>query len=743
MKFANVKLIFQREVRDQLRDRRTLFMIAVLPLVLYPLLGLSFFQIAQFLREQPSRVLVTGLPQIADVPPLVEDDRFAAQWLSDPRQAQLYNLQFAPATTGESSQQENEQIAASAREAVQRGEYEAVIVFPDDFGRRLEECRQQLIDRRERTENTAPAPLDIPRPVIYFNTASEKSLLAYDRLSNILRQWSEAIGQQNLKDSALPLTVARPFELAREDVSDAPQRSAAMWSKILPFVLLIWALTGAFYPAVDLCAGEKERGTLETLLSSPARRSEIVTGKLLTVMLFSMATSILNLISMGLTGVLIISHLTSSAAGSPFGVPSLMTPVWLLIALVPIAALFSALCLALAAFARSSKEGQYYLMPLMLVTLPLVILPMGPGMELNLGNSLVPLMGLVLLLRSLLEGNYLAALPYVAPVVCMTLLCCLLAVRWAVEQFNREGVLFRESERLDVGLWLRHLRRDRGDTPSFAEAVFCGIVILMIRFFLGFAMPMPESFGQFAAVVTATQLVMILMPAVIMAIMLTRSPRKTLLLKRPALWTVPAAVALAVALHPAVKLLQVVVEELYPTSQGLKEALGGALGDIPHMWQAILVIALIPAICEELAFRGFILSGFRQLGNKWRAIALSSLMFGITHTVFQQSIITCAVGAVIGYLAVQTGSILPGIVFHFTHNSLMLLIGQWRSDGLLDRFVQPLADGKDFYYAWWVFDLGILVAGVLLVRFASLTRKERAESSPIEVLSQQPIAANA
>ena len=81
--------------------------------------------------------------------------------------------------------------------------------------------------------------------------------------------------------------------------------------------------------------------------------------------------------------------------------------------------------MALAAFARSTKEGQYYLMPLLLVTLPLVILPMGPGMELNLGNSLIPLTGLVLLLKGLLEGNYLAALPYAAPVVAITLLLLL------------------------------------------------------------------------------------------------------------------------------------------------------------------------------------------------------------------------------------------------------------------------------------------------------------------------------
>src|SRR6185436_6680448 len=100
---------------------------------------------------------------------------------------------------------------------------------------------------------------------------------------------------------------------------------AALWSKILPFVLLIWALTGAFYPAVDLCAGEKERGTLETLLCSPALRTEIVWGKLLTVMTFSMATSLLNLASMGFTGMLIARQLMSAAGETPsqFGAPPL------------------------------------------------------------------------------------------------------------------------------------------------------------------------------------------------------------------------------------------------------------------------------------------------------------------------------------------------------------------------------------------------------------------------------------
>src|SRR5215475_12007732 len=94
MNWANVKLIWLREVRDQLRDRRTLFMIFVLPLLMYPLLGMSILQVSQFLREQPTKVLIVNLPQLPDLPPLVEDDHFNPKWLSDPGQHRLFELLF-------------------------------------------------------------------------------------------------------------------------------------------------------------------------------------------------------------------------------------------------------------------------------------------------------------------------------------------------------------------------------------------------------------------------------------------------------------------------------------------------------------------------------------------------------------------------------------------------------------------------------------------------------------------------
>ena len=506
MQLKNVKLIFLREMRDQLRDRRTLFLIAVLPLLLYPLLGTSFFQLSQFLQHHAAKVLVVGAEQLEGsewLPPLVEEDRFADGLFDDPELQKNLQLVWpkdfpqleSELVEGVSVVTSTEQKAADAdrdtpfdratKQLLDSGRVEAVLVFPDGFDERLSGVREALVNRQ------AAASAHFPEPVVLFNSADDKSQLAQLRVEQVLRRWRSNVTEENLSASNVPVEATKPFELQPRDMAQAQQRQAAVWSKILPFFVIIWALTGAFYPAVDLCAGEKERGTLETLLTSPASRREIVWGKLLTVMTFSMVTALLNLGSLGITGKFVIDQLSQVAAfggDNTLTMPPAASLLWLAVALVPISALFSALCLACAAFARSTKEGQYYLMPLMLVAMPLMMLPLSPGVELNLGNSFIPLTGVVLLLRAVIEGQYQQALPFVAPVAAVTLACCLLAIRWAEEQFNRESVLFRESERLELGRWLMHLVRDRGETPSLAQGALCVAVILVVQFFITVAL---------------------------------------------------------------------------------------------------------------------------------------------------------------------------------------------------------------------------------------------------------------
>ena len=725
MKFSNVKLIFVREMRDQLRDRRTLFLIAVLPLLLYPLLGMSFFQLSQFLRHHAAKVMVVGVEELGDyqwLPPLASEDRFEIGLFNTPAEQESLELIFQ-------NEEENSKFTplSKAQYALNQGEVQVVLYFPPGFGQRLLEARNALIGRSR--DPSATGDTKLPEPQILYNSANEKSRIAQLRVERVLRNWRTGVMRTNLRDSNVPLDAAQPFEVKPQDVAQEHQRHAAIWSKILPFILFIWALTGAFYPAVDLCAGEKERGTLETLLVSPAQRREIVWGKLLTIISFSVVTALLNLASMGLTAKFVLGQFQSL---SNFGnnvaltMPPLESILWLTIALLPIASLFSALCLACAAFARSTKEGQYYLMPLLLVIMPLMLLPMSPGVELNLGNSLIPVTGVVLLLRSLIEGQYLQAAYFAVPVIGITLMCCLLAIRWAEDQFNRESVLFRESERLELGRWLLHLVRDRTETPSLAQGVLCVAMIMVIQFFVKIALSAAATqttvdFAFFREAIFISQVVCIAFPAAVLTLLFTRNASRTLLVEKLPSWQmIAAAVLLAIFIRPLGMELAAGIQYLYPPTSDMMnqlESMNDAIDIIPNWWSLLLLMAVLPAVCEEIAFRGFILSGLRHIGHKWWAIGLSAIAFGLVHPILQQQIAAAIVGLVIGYLAIQTGNLLPCIIFHAIYNGLALTItdaldkgGDQFSDSTWSWFIQ---ENGTFIFLPWV--LAVSTVGAVAV----------------------------
>jgi len=771
MKFSNVILILKRELRDQLRDRRTIFTIAVLPLLLYPLLGMSFLQVAQFMKEHPTTVLVLGASELPAKPELITfNDKkqafvFSSRFCDDPALTELVQLEIE---MGYPVDVEGEGSSQRVLELLELREVDAVVVFPEGFKDRVERYRE-VTKIRLNGEDDAASPV-APQPQVFYDAARDKSKIALGRVNAVLDSWKTGIVRDNLTERKVSMEAAEPFSVAPPaDVALPERKQASRWSRILPFVLLIWALTGAFYPAVDLCAGEKERGTLETLLCSPALRTEIVWGKLLAITVFSMATSILNLASMTATGTFIVSRL-QSLGGSPLdlGPPPLASLGWLLLALIPTAALFSALALAVAALARSTKEGQYYLMPLLLITMPLMILPLLPAAQLDLGNALIPVTGVMLLLRALMEGQYHDALIYSGPVLAVTAVCCLLAIRWAVGQFRNESVLFRESEQWDMRLWVVHLVRDREDTPTVAMAVMCGLLLLLVRFFASLAAPPPASFYDLARSTVIMQVALIATPVLLMTIMLTRNPAKTLSLSLPKpvssrsvvqlLISISAAILLAVAIHPVAFVLMEGVTQIYEISDSTKASLE-PLAQLMHradIGMVLLIFAVLPAICEELAFRGFILSGLRRSGNKWGAIIGSALFFGIIHGMLHQSINATALGLVIGFIAVQTGNLLPCIVFHFVHNSLVHLSSRVTPE-LLDQIAEKYprlellfdsmyvqVQGSDGHiYSPWVVAVGGILTIALLLFFRALPYRMTEEEGLRRVIDQQRVQAGA
>jgi sodium transport system permease protein len=724
MRWSNVLVIFRREVRDQVRDRRTLFMIFVLPILLYPILGISIVQLSTAFEQKPRTVLVIGPEYLPEEPPLLDAKGagFDPSLFEVRSDAERLRVVTRPAE-GQDIEPDQPKWLIQAHAA------DAVVTVPRDLREQLKQMKRPNL------------------PIIY-DLADESSQVTYLRVKEVMSNWKEKVVQARLKQDKLPPSYTEPFEVKAVNVAQPSKMKGSAWSRIFPFLLVMMSLTGAFYPAIDLCAGEKERGTMETLLISPASRAEIVMGKFLTVVLASMMTALLNLISMGLTGVQLASQIGSAAGDSAHRVaavtaiapPSLSAACWMVLLLVPLSVFFSAICLALAVLARSMKEGQYYMTPLYLVCLPLIFLTLAPGIELNLFYSLVPVTGVSLLLRALILGDYAVAKRFFLPVLVPTIVYGAIALRWAIDQFRREEVLFREAERFDLRSWVRHLLRDKEPTPTGSEALFCFALMIVLEWFFMQSLA-GDGHGTITRSIAASQIAFILMPPLAMALLLTSSPRRTLRLYWPRPKYLLLAVGLALALNPLVNELRPIVERLFPTPQLIKDALNQMMGKIPDLGTAIFLLALVPAVCEEFAFRGFILAGLER-GHRMRsAILLSALLFGFLHvllSLFQQLFNATLLGIVLGLLAVRSRSIIPGIVFHFLNNAMGVVMGAWASDPSAHRIASWLyRKPEEGLYHYWLLGLGAVASCLLLAALRrgdapAVTARGRASDGPLD-----------
>lgn len=701
MRWSIVRVIWLRELRDQLRDRRTVFMIAVLPILLYPLFGMGMMQLFVPYLARSSVIGVIGadnlppaprlppaglaLPWLltpagpaqvvcaaagekavarhVDFPPLLVIHsaapalRIAECYFDSPQEERSYQIKLLPQRPGSSE----DPLEALDQTALNDKTVDVILVVPPSFNQQLQEGQT---------------------PTLYVLTREKDdfSRLVQGRLENVLNRWKNSLKTVRMLRQGLPANYDEIFTLwDRETSRPAGERVSGellkLLTQIFPFVLVLWSLAGALYPAVDLCAGEKERGTMETLLISPASREEIVWGKFLTIWVFSTATALLNLVSMGVTTWQFSKYLVHN----PFQMSILF---WGVLLLLPLSAFFSAVSLAVGVYARSSKEGQYYLMPLFLLTLPLIFLTLAPGVKLNPFYSMVPVTGVALLLQALMEAgtfNPSQYILYFIPVLAPMIIYSWLALRWAIEQFQREEVLFREAERLDLGLWLKRLFRDKEALPSTGQALFCFILILGLRW-LSFNVG-----GQMSLLVRTgiSQLAFVAAPALFMGLLLTTRPRAALGLALPPWWAWPVAVLLGVlVMPPAAGLIWFILEQ-FPGLKILIAEYSPLLAEFQNpqgdtgligLLQLLFVFGLLPAFCEELAFRGLILTGLARRFRPWTAIFLSSFLFSL----YDMNVFRClphfVLGCILGFLVLRTGSVLTAMVFHFVYSALLLTI---------------------------------------------------------------------
>lgn len=392
---AYIKIIYKKELLDTIRDRRTIISMIVVPILLFPLLtiGFSSFTVSMVAKsaEEIHKVAVVGKDYAPDLFTMVDT----------------------------SSKVEIVEVD-SLEKAINNKKIRAALIVPEEFSKKL------------------PA-MDSTFVTILFNATEAKSEFAADKLHNIAVEFRQQILSQRINEKKLNPQILKPFKIKRDNVAKEKMGSFLL-SMFLPYIIIILSMVGAMYTAIDLTAGEKERGTLETILASPIPRWQIATAKFLTILTTSVVSTILALASMTLTmayGIMLTKAFVENFA---FKItPPMVLIIFLM--MIPTACLFSALLMTVSIFAKSYKEAQSYVSPLMIIVIMPALVSFIPGVELNLKLAFVPLVNICLSIREALMGNI--NWLYIFIIFISTALYAALAIFVTHRMFEKEGVLFR------------------------------------------------------------------------------------------------------------------------------------------------------------------------------------------------------------------------------------------------------------------------------------------------------------
>lgn len=399
MSLRNIGVVYRKELRDSLRDRRTLISTIVVPILMFPIMMVGFSFVAMKLvgaakKEIPKVMILNpqNAPEVAD----------GMKTLGD--------IQVVPATSGYAEEISNKTVRAA-------------IDLPANF--------QAAMHHGE-----------APQVSIYMYEGDLKSSFAADRIEKFLQEYRRKTVVQRLASKNLPESFIDPFKIKQQNVAPPEKVSGATIGGMIGYFVLILSMTGAMYPAMDLTAGEKERGTMETILSSPILRTHLVLGKFFLVLTASLTTAALAVTSLGISFTVLKGLLVSQSGGGGLNFAvSLKSVLAVFIMALPLSVLFSAVLPTIALFAKSYKEAQSYLTPLtFLVVIPAMSSFM-PGVELNRRLAIIPILNTSLVCKEIMSGTY--HWNYMVIIFASTCVYAAAALFIAVKMFQREDVLFR------------------------------------------------------------------------------------------------------------------------------------------------------------------------------------------------------------------------------------------------------------------------------------------------------------
>ncbi|HXM99234.1 MAG TPA: ABC transporter permease [Candidatus Dormibacteraeota bacterium] len=400
MSARNIGIVYRKELTEALRDRRTLISTILVPLLAFPIMGIGFTTVAVIMigkaKEEIPKVMILGGE---DSPGIVEGLK------------KLDKIDIVPPTANWKDQVVNKDIRAAV---------EIPPGFQADIG-------------HEKSDTVS----------IYDYEGEMKSEFAAEKINKYLNDYRDSVVKQRLTTRNIPETVLKPFEVKQQNVAPPEKVSGAAFGGIIGYMVILLCMTGAMYPAIDLTAGEKERGTMETILSSPISRMHLVLGKFLLILTAALGTAAISVLSMGISFTM-LGHYAGKAVGGASGFILSLGPKPILsifLMALPIAVLFSATLMTIALFAKTYKEAQSYLTPMTFVAVIPAIAAMLPGAELTPKLALIPILNTSLVCKEIISGTYHWNL--IAIIFGSTCLYAAAALFLAIKMFQRESVLFR------------------------------------------------------------------------------------------------------------------------------------------------------------------------------------------------------------------------------------------------------------------------------------------------------------
>lgn len=737
----------QKELKETLRDRRTIVTLVLMPLLVYPTLSLVFktflFSNAALFSgvDVPEiRVVYSGNTSRAEADFIFlrigERIKFIDDKASEKENAffRSANLDEAKGSSSEGSGLEVDGF--QAKEASQG--------FPPWYDMKWQfipqDVNPSLVDYVEAGEADLGIIFELNDPTRKrlgdFTIVSRQdpfSLAAAEHLAEQFKKANMADREYKLQMAGISTepAVNLDWKLVGESNEQASSSSSFFpLASLVPLILVLMTITGAVYPAIDLTAGERERGTLETLMAAPLPRFGILVAKFIAVLTVAIFTALLNLIGMFVT--IWVFQLDQQFGG---GIFDFRVMVQIFFLLILFGAFFSALLLAVTSFAKSFKEAQVYLIPIIILSLGPGLLAMTPGISLDGVNAVIPMVNILVLARDVIN-NEVIFMPSLVAVV-STLVYTYLAICLAARIFGSDSILCSGDGSLAE--MFQRPTREKLVVP-LAATLFCLVMLFPLNFLsIGFLGRLPSETTadlsvRYRMMGFFTFLAFMILPALVAKHQNTRFA-SGFGLKRPRVVFLLAAFLLGISLWPLVMSMT----EGWHTAYGL--LFGSELQEQWHAkliettseqvarirlvspWVILFSFSVIPALCEEWFFRGMLLRSLLRWNSVWKSILISAMVFGSFH-VLSNSVIaldrllpSTLIGVMLGYLAYKSDSIWPGVILHSLNNGIVVFLA----------YYQPALSGYPWFPSedestpalWVVVGLAVATTGILLARYSS------------------------